>query len=163
MKTIKSNLLMASIVAGSFMVVSCNETPAEQRDDMNDKVEKIEDKAQDAMGDRDWESERNEIREDFRDLQTKIDNKLAEVNEDLTKTDLKADVRAKKEAMKVELIREKDMIAEKMRNVDGATNETWDMTKSDVENTKRDIDSWWEKQKENVDVKTDADNDNDGH
>lgn len=163
MKMIKSNLIMASLIAGSFLVVSCNNTPAEQSEAMNDKVEKIEDKVQDAKVDNDWERERADVMEDFRELQTKIDNKLAEVNEDLAKKDLKAEVRAEKEAMKAELIREQELVATKMKNVEGATTDNWENTKADVENSRREMDSWWEKQKENVDVKTDADKDNDGH
>ncbi|HQV53580.1 MAG TPA: hypothetical protein PK735_00280 [Flavobacteriales bacterium] len=163
MKLLKSNLIMASLVAGSFLVVSCNNTPAEQRDEMNDKVEKIEDKAIDATTARDWQAERTEIMNDLRDLRTKVDNKLAEVNEDLANTDIKPSVKADKEAMKAELTKELNMLDEKIGNVENATADAWDMTKSDAENTSKEVKSWWETQKEKVDAETDADHDKDGH
>ena len=82
MTTLKQPVMMASLIVGSLLFVRCANTPEEQRDNMENKMEKIEDKALDAQttadNAREWENERNEVLEDLRDLRGNIDDKLAE-------------------------------------------------------------------------------------
>lgn len=167
MTTLKQPVMMASLIVGSLLFVRCANTPEEQRDNMENKMEKIEDKALDAQttadNAREWENERNEVLEDLRDLRGNIDDKLAETNEDLAKKDLKASKRAECEAMQTELMREKEVVDGQIAKVEAATPESWDMTRTEADKAASDVKAWWEKQKENVDRKTDADNDHDGH
>lgn len=167
MRTPNRPLLMATAIASTLFFVRCANTPEEQRDAMNDKMDKIDDKALDAQTEADtrleWEKDRTAILDDLRDLRSNIDGKLAETNEKLAKKDLKASERADHEAMKAELTKEKELVEAQIAKVEGATPADWDMTRTEADRTRNDVRTWWQKEKEKVDQKTDADKDGDGH
>lgn len=167
MHTPKHPLLMAAAIASSFFFVRCANTPEEQNEAMQDKMDKIEDKALDAQAEAEtrleWEKDRSAILDDLRDLRSNIDGKLAETNEKLAKKDLKASERADAEAMKAELTKEKELVEAQITKVEGATPADWDMTRTEADRTRNDVRTWWQKEKEKVDKKTDADKDHDGH
>lgn len=163
-KPIKTGVVLSAL-AGSMLLFSCSNTPAEQQETMNDKMENVQEKQQDMdLSSREaFESDRKEIADDLRDMRDNIDKKLSNVNEDLAKTDLKADVRAEKTAMKAELEREKVVVSNELEKVEGATSDTWNDIKIEANKTSQDVKNWWEKLKDNVDQRTDADKDKDGH
>ncbi|HEX2618053.1 MAG TPA: hypothetical protein VHL57_10955 [Flavobacteriales bacterium] len=149
-----------------FFAIGCSNTPQEQREQMNDRMEKIEDKMDEAnkADDRqEWVEDKNAVAKELRDLQADIEKKLAKTEEKLADKDLKADDKRKHEAMRAELRKEKEIVGTQVANVDGATNDTWNTVKSDARKAMDDIKIWWDKQEENVDKKTDSDNDHDGH
>lgn len=163
----KSPLLMAAAIASTLFFVRCANTPEEQNEAMQDKMEKIDDKAIDAQTEADtrleWEKDRSAILDDLRDLRDNIDKKLADTNEKLAKKDLKASERTDHEAMKAELVREKEIVEAQITKVEAATPADWDLTRTEADRTRNDVRTWWEKEKEKVDRKTDADKDADGH
>ncbi|HEY0978455.1 MAG TPA: hypothetical protein VGE21_13360 [Flavobacteriales bacterium] len=163
MKT--SNMpLWAGAVALAFLA-SCSSTPEDQRETMNDKMENVQDKMEDvAAADtrQEWVEEKNEVVKELRDLQTNIENKLAKTEEKLAAKDLKAKERAEHEAMLVELKKEKAIVADHLSAVEAGTAANWSTVKSDARRSMDDIKVWWDKQKDNVDAKTDADKDGDG-
>ena len=50
-----------------------------------------------------------------------------------------------------------------MDKVQNATSTTWNEVKAEASKTSEDVKGWWGRLKDNVDKKTDADHDNDGH
>lgn len=141
--------------------------PQEARDRMNDKLDKVEDKMNDANENADtpkeWVTERNDILNDLRDLRNKIETELNTHNEKLASKDLKAADRREHQAMKTELEKEKAIVDGLITNVDGATDASWATVKADTRRASDEVKAWWNRMKENIDRKTDADNDNDGH
>lgn len=152
-------------LAGSLLFISCSDTPAEQQDRMNDKMENAKEAVKDmsAGAGTEFDRDRNTVADDLRGLRDNIDNKLKDANDKLAKTDLKADERTKAEAMKAELEKEKAEVDRELDKVANATVETWNDVKAEAIKTGDEVKSWWNSQKENIDKKTDADHDNDGH
>ena len=166
MRTLHHHTLALAAFAGSLLFASCSNTPAEQKEETDKKLEKIEDKMADsevANTPKTWEIERNEILEDLRGLRNNIDAKLAETNVKLADTKLKPSERKAEEAMKAELTREKDTVEDLIKRSEDSTDTTWETVKADIKKGADDVKTWWARQKENVDKKTDADHDKDGH
>jgi F0F1-type ATP synthase membrane subunit b/b' len=165
----KTNLSIATgIAAVAFGLWGCSQSnPQEARDTMNNKLEKIEDKMQDAKVEaetpKEWVSERNDILDDLRSLRDNIDDQLAKHNVKLADKDLKKSERREHEAMKAEFEKEKGIVEGLVKNVEGATDATWATVKVDTRKTSDEVKAWWAKMKEDMDRKTDADKDNDGH
>ena len=54
-------------------------------------------------------------------------------------------------------------MSNELDKVEGATSDTWNDIKIEANKTSQDAKDWWSRLKDNVDQKTDADKDNDGH
>lgn len=155
-----------AVLAGASALAGCGNTPEAQRAETEKKMDKIEDKMADSrMADThsEWEKERADILADLRDLRDNIEFQLAKANVDLADKKLKPSVRKDKEALKTELEREKTNVEGLMAKAENATDATWNSTKADINKASDDVKGWWARLKENIDKKTDADNDKDGH
>lgn len=165
--TMKTNISIATgIAAMAFGLWGCSQSdPQEARDTMNNKLDKIEDKMQDAKADtpKEWVSERNGILDDLRALRDGIDDQLSKYTMKLADKDLKPSVRRDHEAMKTEFTKEKSVVEGLITNVEGATDATWATVKGDTRKTSDEVKAWWARMKDDMDRKTDADKDNDGH
>ncbi len=169
-KTIENMKTPLHIAAGIFAIGLCacsQNDPQEARERMNNQFDKVEDKMNDATNTADtrkeWVEDRNDILDDLRDLRNKIESELASHNEALAGKDLKANDRREHETMKAELEKEKGIVDGLIKNVDGATDSNWETVKADTRTASKEVKDWWNRMKENIDRKTDADNDNDGH
>lgn len=156
------------VAALTLMMCACAQNdPQDARATMNDKLDKVEDKMQEANREADtrqeWVTERNDILKELRDLRTRIDDQLARHTERLAAKDLKAADRREHEAMKTEYDKEKAIVEGLIHHVEGATDATWTTVKADTRKGADDVKAWWDRMRENTDRKTDADNDNDGH
>lgn len=163
-----TNRLLAVAMSASTLLFSigCSNTPEEQRERMNNKMEDVQDKMEDANKadtHQEWVEDKNAVAKDLRDLQTSIDERLAKTEEKLAAKDIKADEKREQEAMRAELRKEKDIVSTQLANVEGANDSTWNTVKSDARKSMDDIKIWWDKQEEKVDKKTGSDNDHDGH
>ncbi len=164
----RTNITIAMGLALAFGLASCAENdPEDARNKMENKLDNVQDKMQETNREADtheeWVEERNDILEDLRDLRDNIDNQLAKHTEKLADKDLKTEDRREHEAMKAEYEKEKAITEGLIKNVEGATNETWATVKVDTQRSSDEVKAWWNRMKENMDRKTDADKDNDGH
>jgi hypothetical protein len=157
---------LAAVTLG-LTLPSCSTTPEEQQEKTAESLDKIEDKMVDATQDADtraeWEKERSDVLTDLRNLRDDIDKKLNDCNEKLARTDLKASERKDEEAMKAELEREKGIVDGLVKDVENASETTWATVRVDTKNASDKVKDWWTRFKENMDKKTDRDNDGDGH
>lgn len=166
MTTRPHHLLAIAVLAGGFALTGCGNSPEEQKLEADKKIEKIEDKMADAkLADTpaEWEKERADILADLRGLRDNIEAQLAKTNVDLADKKLKPSVRKEKEALKAELEREKANVDGLVTKAENATDATWSSTKADINKASDDVKGWWARLKENIDKKTAADNDKDGH
>lgn len=166
MRTTTQYTLAIGAFAGSLLFASCTNTPAEQKQETDKKMDQIQDKMLDATVANTpaaWEKERADILQDLRDLRDNIDKKLTETNVTLTDKKLKPSERTDAEALKAELTKEKASVEDMVQRAENATDATWSTTKADIKKGSDDVKSWWARLKENVDKKTKSDNDNDGH
>ncbi len=166
MKITQNKALFAAAIAASLLASACTNTPAEQKEETNKAMDKIEDKmtdSQTADTHLEWEAERAEIVADLRGLRDNIEKELAANKVELADMKMKPSVRQDKEALKVELEREKANVDAMMVKAEGATDATWNTTKVDLKKASDDVKTWWARLKENVDKETKSDNDSDGH
>lgn len=148
------------------MFFGCTGTATEQRAETDQAIEKIEDKMMDsqvAATPAAWEKERADILADLRSLRDDIDARLAHTDLELADKKLKPSVRQDNVAMKAELEREKKNVDDLVTKAEMATDATWSSTKADINKASNEVKSWWMRLKENIDKKTDADHDKDGH
>ncbi len=166
MTTRPHHVLAIAVLAGGFALAGCSNTPAEQRAETEKKVDQIEDKMADAkLADtpKEWEKERADILDDLRSLRTDVDQELSKTNVTLADKNTKPSVRKEKEALKAELEREKANLDAMVAKAEAATDATWTTTKVDLDKAANDTRNWWTRFKDNIDKKTAADNDKDGH
>ena len=166
MKTPQNKSLFAVAIVASLFVSACSNSPAEQKEETNTAMDKIEDKMTDSQAVEtrlDWETERAEILADLRGLRDNIEMDLAANKVELADMKMKPSVRQDKEALKVELEREKANVDAMIVKAETATDATWNTTKVDLKKASDDVKAWWARLKENVDKETKSDNDNDGH
>ena len=157
--------LTLAIMAGSLFLASCTNTTAEQKQETDKKLDKLEDRVADVTAAKPatWEDERRDILRDLQDLRNSIDKKLEETNAKLEDKKLSASDRTEAAAFKVELTREKAAVADLIKQAEDSDESTWDKTKAAVKRGSDDVKAWWARLKDNVDKKTDSDKDNDGH
>ncbi|MBL0045299.1 MAG: hypothetical protein IPP33_13185 [Flavobacteriales bacterium] len=166
MKTPQNKSLFAVAIVASLFVSACSNSPAEQKEETNTAMDKIEDKMTDSQAAEtrlDWETERAEILADLRGLRDNIEMDLAANKVELADMKMKPSVRQDKEALKVELEREKANVDAMIVKAETAMDATWNTTKVDLKKASDDVKAWWARLKENVDKETKSDNDNDGH
>ncbi len=166
MRTHRNHPFTAAFLVGGLLFMGCSTTPSEQKADTNKELDKIEDKMEDATVARTehaWESERADVLKDLRDLRDNIDSKLAETNVKLADKDLKPSERNDAEALKAELVKEKNVVEGLIQKAENATDPTWESTRVEIRTSSDDVKGWWARLKDNIDKKTDADKDRDGH
>ncbi len=157
--------LMTILVASACLVASCSDTPAEQRESMNNKMQDITSNAEKTTADtpKEWEKERQDILGELRDLRNDIDDKLGKEQEKLADKKLKPSERTDCEAMAAELTKEKGVVESHIKAIETSEDANWNTNRDSARAAMTDFKSWWAKQKEKMDRKTDADNDHDGH
>ena len=161
-----NTLLLAAAFGSGLMLASCSDTPQEQNEEMNKKMEDVQDEMKDVQAadtPAEWQKERNDVLDKLRSMRDDIDKELARTNEKLAGKDLKPSERADETAMQAELMREKTRVTELITTVEGSEEGTWAAVKADAQKTSDEVESWWKRTKENIDKKTNADRDNDGH
>ncbi len=166
MNTPKNLGLMATVIAGCLAFASCSDTPAEQSEEMNAKVDQVQDKMEDASAAPTlaaWENERNDILSDLRGMRDDIDAELGRCNERLAGKGLKPSERTDELAMQAELMREKTTVDELIARVEGSNEGTWVAVKEDTRKASEEVQGWWARFKDNIDKKTRSDKDMDGH
>ena len=167
MRTTRTAIAFAALALGTAFTGCSDSTPQEARDAMNNKLEHAEDKMTDAPYKADtrqeWVAERNDVLADLRGLRSDIDTKLGTVEVELAAKDLKPSQRQDKAALRDELKKEKDIMERLIGNVEGAREDNWNTVKLDTRRATDEVQSWWARFKDNIDKKTAADHDHDGH
>lgn len=164
MKTHNISIWMAAACVSAALLASCSNTSAEGEDMMNANVEEV----QHGTGDTStevrqlWVEEKLAVVQELRELQTGIDQELAKAEVKLADKALKAEEHAQAKARSVELKKQHELVTAQLENVETGTEETWTAVKGDAQRTVEDLKAWWEKQKDQVDAKTEVDNDGDG-
>ena len=165
MITLQKHVTAIAVLTGSLLFTSCTNTPAEQKQETDKKLDKLEDRVADVTAAKPatWEDERRDVLHDLQDLRNSIDKKLEETNAKLEDKKLKPADRTEATAFKEELNDEKNAVARLIKQAEDSDESTWDKTKATIKLGSDDVKAWWARLKDNVDKKTDSDKDNDGH
>ena len=161
-----TTLVLATTLVGGLFLAGCGNTAQDQSDKMENKMEDVqkdlnEVSAADTRAE--FERERDEVLNTLRSMRDNIDTELANTNERLAKTDLKADKRAGQEALKVELVDQKARVEGLIANVENSQEGTWISVKEETRRIADEMGNWWTRTKDNIDKLTDMDKDKDGH
>lgn len=160
-----TTLLLVSALTGGMLMTSCSNTAADQSDKMENKMDNVQEKlneANEAETRAAYERERNDVLDKLYSMRNNIDQKWAAVNEDLQKKDLKAEKRAEKEALKAELESNKAEVATMITKVENSVQGTWIDVKEETREASEKVEGWWERTKDNIDDMTKSDQDRDG-
>ncbi|MBP6311785.1 MAG: hypothetical protein KA408_05915 [Flavobacteriales bacterium] len=161
MKNLKKHTTALALVAVvGCALAACGTGPSEERMDqkVDNKIEEMNDDMQ-----RNMDKSRAELTENLRELGEKINKHIAEMDEKLADTKLSAQERVELEKKRLEYKEQHARIEAATSKVGMATKETWNDVEREGLEVKNDLSTWWDRQKENVDQKTDADHDMDGH
>lgn len=160
-----TTLLLVTALTGVMLMTSCSNTAADQSDKMENKMDNVQEKlneANEAETRAAYERERNDVLDKLYSMRNNIDQKWAAVNEDLQKKDLKAEKRAEKEALKAELESNKAEVATMITKVENSVQGTWIDVKEETREASEKVEGWWERTKDNIDDMTKSDQDRDG-
>lgn len=164
MKT-TTTLVIATTIAGGMLLMGCSNTAEDQADKMENKMDQVQDELNDAS-EADtraaYERERGDALDKLYSFRENIDRELVSVNERLTNKDLGADKRAKQEALKAELETQQAEVGRLITSVENSQQGTWLSVKEETREASNEVESWWNRTKDNIDKMTDADKDMDG-
>ena len=154
---ITTTLLIATTIAGGMLLMGCSNTAEDQADQMEGKMDKVQDDLNEASGADDraeYERERNDALDRLYNMRGNIDKKLLDVNEKLTTKDMDAEKRAEKDALKAELEKQQTEVARLIDKVENSAQGTWINVKEDVRSGSEKMEDWWERTKDNMDGST---------
>lgn len=152
--------LLAVFTAASFAMAGCGTGPdaAEMGSKVDEQIEQLNEDLND-----DWEESRAELTEDLRELKADIEKHIVAMEKRLEDKTLTKTEREALETKRIEYKEQASRIDRATSDLGMATRKTWNDVKTATKNTAKDIGDWFSRQAENVDKKTDADNDQDGH
>lgn len=110
-----------------------------------------------------WLEERAEAVKELRYLRTTLEEQQIREQKRLTDGIKDAKKKAESQAMVTELGANITRIDASLAKMEASTDTDWNNVKAEARKTADDTKTWWDRQKEMIDKKTDADNDNDGH
>lgn len=155
-----SNLAAITVITASLGLVACGTGP--EPETMEQNVDQgIEQLNEDLATEMD--KSRVEMTEELRSLRSDIDAYQVRIEKKLEDKSLKPEERAELEAKHTAYQEQVARIDRATSDLGMATRETWVDVKQGTRSTMDEIGDWFKKQAENVDEKTDADNDKDGH
>jgi len=162
MKT--SSLKTAAVLFGVLLFTACADS-GDATDKTTDQMQENQNELNEAKKENaeEWREERAEAVKELRDLRATLENRQIREQEHLNDGIKDASKKAECEAMIAELGRNITRIDASLMKMDASTGTDWSSVKVEGRQTADDTKTWWDRQKEMVDAKTDADRDNDGH
>ena len=110
-----------------------------------------------------WLEERNEAVKELRDLRAKLEARQIREQKRMSDGIKDADKKAECATIIAELGTNIARIDATLMKMDASTNTDWKNVKAEGRQTADETTTWWDRQKEMVDQKTDSDKDKDGH
>ena len=158
-------LLTTTLFAGGLLFTSCASEPGDATEKTTDQMQENSKELNEAQADNstEWLEERTEATKELRDLRTTLEERQIREQERLNEGIKDAKKKAETEAVIAELSANIARIDASLGKMEASTNTDWSNVKSEARQTADETKTWWDRQKEAVDKKTDADKDNDGH
>lgn len=153
---------LATLLLSGGLLVACGTEAGKETERVNDQMQENRNEVAKADDAEEWMNEREEARKEMANLRETLSNRLERERKDLADGIKNAEKRAETERHIAELEQNIARIDATMVTYDGSTNSTWNDVKMEGRKAIDETKNWWERQKDWVDAKTEADKDNDG-
>lgn len=159
------NLLTTTLLLGGLAFTSCGTDPGDATEKTNEQLQENRSEMNEAKTEDsgEWLQERTEATKELRDLRATLEERQIREQDRLNKGIKDPKEVAETEAVVAELRTNIARIDATLGKLDTSTPTDWSNVKMEARRTADETKTWWERQKEAVDKKTDADKDNDGH
>lgn len=158
-------LLSAACLFGVLLSASCGSDKGDATEKTTDQLQENRNEMKEARADNreEWREERAEAVKELRDLRSTLEDRR--IREQKRMDDGIKDTKKKAEcaALITELGTNIARIDASLAKLEISTATDWSTVKAEARQTGDETKSWWSRQMELIDKKTDADNDNDGH
>jgi len=160
----KTYAFLSVLLLGGHMFTACAD-PGDATEKTNDQLKENRTEINDAKTENaeQWRDERTEAIKELRELRATLENRQMREQERLNEGIKDAEKKAECQAIIAELGTNIARIDASLAKMETSTATDWTNVKSEARQTADDTKTWWERQKEMVDQKTDADKDKDGH
>jgi hypothetical protein len=159
------SFLSLTCLLGALLCTSCGMDRGDATEKTTDQLNenKSEMNAAKTESSKEWREERTEAMKELRDLRATLETEQIREQERLKDGIKDAKKKAECTAVIAELGANITRIDASLVKMDASTGADWNDLKAEARKTADDTRTWWDRQKEMIDKKTDADNDNDGH
>ncbi len=159
-----SFLPIICLIGGSMFATSCMQ-PGDATEKTNDQMQENKTEMNDAKMESSeaWRDERTEAVKELRDLRETLADRQMSEQKKLNDGIKDASKKAECQAMVTELGTNIARIDASLAKMEASTGTDWSNMKMEARKTADDTKTWWDRQKEMIDKKTDADKDHDGH
>jgi hypothetical protein len=153
------------ILISGLLLTSCATDPGDATEKTTDQLQENKKEMNEARTDdaEEWREERTEAVKELRDLRATLEDRQMKEQkrlDDGIKDDKK---RADAKAVIAEIGTNIARIDATLAKMDASTGADWSRVRTEARQATDETKSWWDRQKELIDQKTDADKDNDGH
>jgi hypothetical protein len=155
----------AACLFGLLLLNACDTGSADATAKTTDQIQenRSEINNANAEGHEEWHNERAEAIKELRELRGTLMDQQASEQKLLDAGIKDAERKSECVAMIAELGSNIARIDASLLKLEATTGTDWSSVKAEARRTADDTKSWWSRQRELIDKKTDADNDNDGH
>ncbi len=156
--------LILPALLGGFLLTSCAE-PGDATEKTTEQLQENKKEMTEAKNDNneEWRQERTEAVKELRDLRETLANQQAREQERLNEGIKDAEKKAETVSRITELGANIARIDASIVKMEASAGIDWNSLKAESRQTADETRTWWEKQKEAIDKKTDSDKDKDGH
>lgn len=163
MKT-NSFLPLSCLLGGLMFTTSCMDS-GDASEKTTDQMQENKNEMNEAKTEssEEWREERTEAVAELRELRATLESQQVREQERLDKGIKDAGKKAECQAMIAELNTNIARVDASLMKMDASTGTDWSNVKAETRMATDETKTWWGRQKEMVDKKTDADKDNDGH
>ena len=160
----KTYLILPALLGG-LLFTACGTEQGDATEKTTDQMQENKQEMNEASaeGSEAWRDERTEAVNELRDLRGKLEERQIREQERLDDGIKDASKKAECQAVIAELGANIGRIDATLAKMEGSTSTDWSNVKTEARQTADETKTWWDRQKEMVDQKTDADKDNDGH
>ncbi|HOZ39251.1 MAG TPA: hypothetical protein PLL25_00485 [Flavobacteriales bacterium] len=153
---------LATLLLSGGLLAACGTEAGKETERVNEQMQENREEVAKADDTKEWMNEREEARKEMANLRETLSDRLERERKDLAGGIKNAEKRAETERHITELEQNLARIDANVVRMDGSTNETWSDIEMESRKAMDDTKSWWDRQKDWVDSKTDVDKDNDG-
>ena len=158
-------LLCATCLFGVLLTSSCSSDSGDATEKTTDQLQENRNEMNEAKADNreEWREERAEAMKELRDLRSTLEERRIREQKRMDEGIKDATKKSECASVIAELGTNIARIDASLAKMDISTATDWSNVKAEARQTADETKSWWSRQMELIDKKTDADSDNDGH
>lgn len=155
----------ATALFGVLLFTACGTESGDVTEKTTEQLQENRSEMNEARADvrEEWREERTEAMKELRDLRATLEDRQIREQKRLDDGIKDADSKSECQLLIAELGANIARIDASLMKMEASTATDWSNMKAEARRTADNTKGWWSRQRELIDKKTDADNDNDGH